>query len=115
MIVVAAVTTALTATSRLRVGSGICLAVERDPIITAKEVASVDYLSGGRFLSCDFSAHRAELPTMAGIAADAMDAEFRRLEPVVTDGRLSLSEAYARIMRACGTEPGAGRRSGPVV
>ena len=44
-----AVTTALTATSRLRVGSGICLVVERDPIITAKEVASVDYLSGGRF------------------------------------------------------------------
>ena len=44
-----AVTNALTATSRLRVGSGICLVIERDPIITAKEVASVDYLSGGRF------------------------------------------------------------------
>ena len=44
-----AVTAALTVTSRLRVGSGICLVVERDPIITAKEVASVDYLSGGRF------------------------------------------------------------------
>jgi probable F420-dependent oxidoreductase len=44
-----AVTAAVTATSRLRVGSGICLLVERDPIITAKEVASVDYLSGGRF------------------------------------------------------------------
>ena len=39
----------MTVTSRLRVGSGICLVVERDPIITAKEVASVDYLSGGRF------------------------------------------------------------------
>jgi len=44
-----AVTAALTVTSRLRVGSGICLLVERDPIITAKEVASVDFLSGGRF------------------------------------------------------------------
>jgi hypothetical protein len=44
-----AVTAALTVTSRLRVGSGICLVVERDPITTAKEVASVDYLSGGRF------------------------------------------------------------------
>src|SRR3954465_14176056 len=31
-----------------RVASGICLVVERDPIITAKEVASVDVLSGGR-------------------------------------------------------------------
>jgi probable F420-dependent oxidoreductase len=44
-----AVSAAVTATSRLRVGSGICLVVERDPIITAKEVASVDFLSGGRF------------------------------------------------------------------
>jgi probable F420-dependent oxidoreductase len=44
-----AVTAAVTATSRLRVGSGICLVIERDPIITAKEVASVDHLSGGRF------------------------------------------------------------------
>jgi probable F420-dependent oxidoreductase len=44
-----AVTAALVSTSRLRVGSGICLVVQRDPIITAKEVASVDHLSGGRF------------------------------------------------------------------
>jgi len=44
-----AVTSAITVTSRLRVGSGICLLVERDPITTAKEVASVDFLSGGRF------------------------------------------------------------------
>jgi probable F420-dependent oxidoreductase len=44
-----ALTAAAVATTRLRVGSGICLVVERDPIITAKEVASVDHLSGGRF------------------------------------------------------------------
>ncbi|MST34839.1 TIGR03619 family F420-dependent LLM class oxidoreductase [Acidimicrobiaceae bacterium USS-CC1] len=43
-----AMTAAVTATSRLRVGSGICLLVQRDPIVTAKEVASVDALSGGR-------------------------------------------------------------------
>lgn len=43
-----ALTAAAAATSRLRVGSGICLVVERDPITTAKEVASVDALSGGR-------------------------------------------------------------------
>jgi probable F420-dependent oxidoreductase len=42
-------TAAALATSRLRVGSGICLVIERDPITTAKEVASVDHLSGGRF------------------------------------------------------------------
>src|SRR5439155_568947 len=38
------------ATKRLKIGTGICLVVERDPITTAKEVASVDHLSGGRFL-----------------------------------------------------------------
>ena len=45
-----ALTAAAVATSRLRVGSGICLIIERDPIITAKEVASIDHLSGGRLL-----------------------------------------------------------------
>ncbi len=43
-----AMTAAVTVTTKLRVGSGICLLVERDPITTAKEVASVDVLSGGR-------------------------------------------------------------------
>ena len=42
-------TAAAMATSKLRVGSGICLVIERDPITTAKEVASIDHLSGGRF------------------------------------------------------------------
>jgi probable F420-dependent oxidoreductase len=43
-----ALTAAAAATTRLRVGSGICLVIERDPIVTAKAVASVDHLSGGR-------------------------------------------------------------------
>jgi probable F420-dependent oxidoreductase len=38
------------ATSTLKIGTGICLVVERDPIVTAKEVASVDLLSAGRML-----------------------------------------------------------------
>jgi len=37
-------------TKTLKVGTGVCLVMQRDPIITAKEVASVDHLSGGRFL-----------------------------------------------------------------
>ena len=37
-------------TERLKLATGICLIVERDPITTAKEVASIDRLSGGRFL-----------------------------------------------------------------
>jgi probable F420-dependent oxidoreductase len=44
-----ALATVAQATERLRIGTGICLVVERDPIITAKEVASLDHLSGGRF------------------------------------------------------------------
>jgi probable F420-dependent oxidoreductase len=36
------------ATRSLRLGTGICLVVERDPIVTAKGVASLDVLSGGR-------------------------------------------------------------------
>ncbi len=45
-----ALAAAAMATERLLIGTGICLVIERDPIITAKEVASVDLLSGGRFL-----------------------------------------------------------------
>jgi probable F420-dependent oxidoreductase len=37
-------------TRRIKVGTAICLLVERDPITTAKEVASVDRLSGGRMI-----------------------------------------------------------------
>jgi probable F420-dependent oxidoreductase len=36
-------------TERLRLGTGIALIVERDPIVLAKEAASLDLVSGGRF------------------------------------------------------------------
>ena len=45
-----ALTAAAAATTNLKLGTGICLVVERDPIITAKEVASVDRISNGRFI-----------------------------------------------------------------
>lgn len=45
-----ALTAAAMATTKLRVATGICLIIERDPITTAKEVASLDMLSGGRFI-----------------------------------------------------------------
>ena len=37
-------------TSRLKVATGICLVVQRDPIHTAKAIPSLDQTSGGRFL-----------------------------------------------------------------
>jgi probable F420-dependent oxidoreductase len=44
-----ALTAAAVATERLVVGTGIALLPQRDPILTAKEVASLDLLSRGRF------------------------------------------------------------------
>lgn len=35
-------------TGRIRLGTGICLVPQRNPVYTAKEIAAVDYLSGGR-------------------------------------------------------------------
>ncbi len=45
-----ALTAAALASKTLKVGTGICLVVQRDPIHTAKQVASVDHVSDGRFL-----------------------------------------------------------------
>ena len=43
-------TAAAMATKTLRIGTGVCLIAQRDPIQTAKLVASIDQISGGRFV-----------------------------------------------------------------
>ena len=43
-------TAAAMATTTLKIGTGVCLVPQRDPIQTAKLVASIDQISGGRFL-----------------------------------------------------------------
>lgn len=43
-------TAAAAVTKRLKVATGICLVIQRDTIQTAKSVASIDQVSGGRFL-----------------------------------------------------------------
>jgi probable F420-dependent oxidoreductase len=45
-----ALTVAALASKTIRLGTGICLLIERDPIHTAKEAASVDHISNGRFI-----------------------------------------------------------------
>src|ERR1044072_2125635 len=45
-----ALSAAAAVTSTLKLGTGICLVIERDTITTAKEVATLDYLSNGRCL-----------------------------------------------------------------
>jgi probable F420-dependent oxidoreductase len=45
-----ALTVAAAASKTIRIATGICLLIQRDPIHTAKEVASVDLVSNGRFI-----------------------------------------------------------------
>lgn len=45
-----ALTVAAAATTKLLVATGICLVIQRDAIQTAKQVASLDLVSGGRFI-----------------------------------------------------------------
>jgi len=45
-----ALSMAAAVTTKLKVATGICLVIQRDPIQTAKQVASLDRLSNGRFL-----------------------------------------------------------------
>jgi len=45
-----ALASAATVTTQIELGTCICLVAQRDPIVTAKQVASVDHLSGGRFV-----------------------------------------------------------------
>lgn len=45
-----ALTAAAVATTKLKVATGICLVAQRDPVWLAKEVASLDVISGGRFV-----------------------------------------------------------------
>jgi probable F420-dependent oxidoreductase len=45
-----ALAAAAAVTTRLLLATGVCLVVQRDPIQTAKDVATLDRVSGGRFL-----------------------------------------------------------------
>jgi probable F420-dependent oxidoreductase len=77
------------ATERLKIGSGICLVPERDPIVLAKEVATLDYYSGGRFL----------FGIGAGWLADEteiMGVEFKK--------RWEVTQEYVMAMKALWTE-----------
>ncbi|HYV60683.1 MAG TPA: LLM class F420-dependent oxidoreductase [Acidimicrobiia bacterium] len=96
-------TMAAAATERLRVGTGICLVAQRDPIVTAKSVASLDHLSEGRFVfgvgfgwnADEIEAHGVEMSRRRDVAREHVlamqrlwaddeaefDGEFVRLPP----------------------------------
>jgi probable F420-dependent oxidoreductase len=82
-------TLAASATRRLRLGTGVCLAAEHHPIILAKTVASLDYYSGGRFtLGVGGGWLREE--------TEIMGKEFRRRWVVVREYVRAMKELWTR-------------------
>jgi probable F420-dependent oxidoreductase len=77
-----ALSAAAAVTSRIKLGTGACLVTERDPITLAKEVASLDRLSGGRFLfgvgagwnEAELANHGTEARTRMTLLADRIRA-----------------------------------------
>ncbi len=84
-------TAAATATTKLKVGTGICLVVQRDPIQTAKSVASIDQISRGRFLF--------------GIGAGWNEDEMADHGTTDFKGRFKLMEERVLAMREIWTRP----------
>ena len=76
-------------TKKLRVGTGICLLTEHDPICLAKEVATLDLISNGRF----------ELGIGAGWNAEEMENHG-----TVFKDRFKVMEDRAKALRAIWTE-----------
>jgi putative hydrolase of the HAD superfamily len=56
-------------------------------------------------VSCDFAAHRTELPILAGVAAGAWQQGYERIDGELNTGRLSKSEGFGQILRECGADP----------
>jgi len=78
------------ATSRIRLGTGICLVPQRNPVYTAKEVATADYLSNGRV---DF-----------GVGIGWLAEEFAALG-VPWERRAQRTRAYIEVMRRLWCDP----------
>src|SRR3954470_14231882 len=76
-----ALTAAAAVTERLRLRTGVCLVVERDPIVLAKEVSTLDVISGGRVLLGVGAGWNAEELAHHGVAfADRFDVLQERVE-----------------------------------
>jgi len=71
-------------TRRVRLGTGVCLVPQRNPVYTAKAVASLDWVSNGRF---DF-----------GVGIGWLEEEFRALEAPFAR-RAARTRSYLEVMR----------------
>ncbi len=78
------------ATSSIRIGTGICLVPQRNPVYTAKEVATVDFLSNGRL---DF-----------GVGIGWLEEEFEALG-VPWARRGQRARAYIEVMKRLWCDP----------
>ena len=78
------------ATSHLKLGTGICLVPEREPMVMAKEVATLDFYSGGRVLFGIGGGWLADETEIFGV-------EFRKRWPVTRE--------YVAAMKRLWTEP----------
>ncbi len=95
-----ALTFAAAVTSKIRLGTGICLVPERQPLTMAKEVASLDKLSGGRFdfgvgigwLKEEFDALQVPWPKRADRTRDYLAA----MKKVWTEGEASHQGEFVR-------------------
>jgi len=77
------------ATERIKLGTGICLVVERDVLTLAKEIASIDRISGGRFI----------LGIGAGWNAEEMEnhgVEYKHRWKVVREKILAMREIWTK-------------------
>lgn len=77
-------------TRRIRLGTGVCLLPQRNPVYAAKEAAAVDYLSGGRF---DF-----------GIGVGWLAEEFAALG-VPFEQRGARAREYVEVMKRLWCDP----------
>ncbi|MFQ5898450.1 MAG: LLM class F420-dependent oxidoreductase [Candidatus Methylomirabilia bacterium] len=80
---------AAAATSRLKIATGICLVIQRDPITLAKEVASLDFLSNGRFIFGIGGGWNAEEMENHGT-------DFRKRWQVLRERVLAMKEIWAK-------------------
>ncbi|MFZ0658275.1 MAG: LLM class F420-dependent oxidoreductase [Candidatus Binataceae bacterium] len=80
---------AAAATKKLRLGTGVCLVIERDPIVLAKEIASLDMISGGRV----------ELGIGAGWNVEEMEnhgAQFKKRWKIVREKILAMRQIWTK-------------------
>ncbi len=77
-------------TSRVRLGTGIIILPQRNPLVLAKEMASLDVLSGGRLI--------------CGVGAGYLEPEFRALNAPF-EHRGPRTVEYIEAMRAIWTQP----------